>query len=73
VFDLDRDTTDTLVFGSGRHHCLGANLALLELRIALQEIVSRTADFEVDEAGLRRIHSSNNRGFAALPTTLVPR
>ncbi|MGF6882391.1 cytochrome P450 [Nocardia sp. GAS34] len=79
MFDLDRSitlngtTADTLVFGSGRHHCLGANLGLLELRIALQEIVSRTADFEVNEAGLRRIHSSNNRGFAALPTTLVPR
>lgn len=73
VFDLNRDTGDALVFGSGRHHCLGANLGLLELRIALQEITARTADFEIDPAGLRRIHSSNNRGFSALPTTVVPR
>ncbi len=73
VFDLDRDTGDTLVFGSGRHHCLGANLGLLELRIALQEIVARVADFELDPAGMRRIHASNNRGFATLPTTVTLR
>jgi cytochrome P450 len=73
AFDLDRDTGDALVFGSGRHHCLGSNLGLLELRIALQEIVSRVADYDLDPAGLRRIHASNNRGFAALPTTVTLR
>lgn len=72
-FDLDRDTGPSLVFGSGRHHCLGSNLGLLELRIALREIVDRIADYDIDTAGVRRIHSSNNRGFAALPTTVVAR
>ncbi|MFJ1455112.1 cytochrome P450 [Nocardia sp. N2S4-5] len=72
-FDLDRDTGPSLVFGSGRHHCLGSNLGLLELRIALQEIVDRIADYDIDTEGVRRIHSSNNRGFAALPTTVVAR
>lgn len=73
VFDLDRDTSDALVFGSGRHHCLGSNLGLLELRTALGEITARIADYDVDPSGLRRIHSSNNRGFAALPTTVTLR
>ncbi len=73
TFDLDRDTSASLVFGSGRHHCLGSNLALLELRTALREIASRVADFEVDIAGSKRIHASNNRGFAALPTTVALR
>ncbi|MGW5519527.1 cytochrome P450 [Nocardia africana] len=73
VFDLDRDTSDALVFGSGRHHCLGSNLGLLELRTALGEIAARIADYDIDLDGLRRIHSSNNRGFAALPTTVTPR
>lgn len=73
TFDLDRDTSATLAFGHGRHHCLGANLALLELRVALQEIVGKIADYDIDPAGLRRIHSSNNRGFAALPTTVTAR
>lgn len=73
TFDLDRDTSASLVFGSGRHHCLGSNLGLLELRVALEEIVAAVADYDIDADGLRRIHSSNNRGFAALPTTITPR
>lgn len=73
TFDLSRDTSASLVFGSGRHHCLGSNLALLELRIALQEIATAVADYDIDAAGLRRIHSSNNRGFVSLPTTVTLR
>ncbi|WP_324194469.1 cytochrome P450 [Nocardia terpenica] len=73
VFDLDRDTRASLVYGSGRHHCLGSNLGALELRIALEEITTRISDYDIDPNALRRIHSSNNRGFAALPTTVTPR
>ncbi len=73
TFDLDRDAGASLAFGSGRHHCLGANLAQLELRVALQEIVGKVADYDIDPAGVRRIHASNNRGFAALPTTVTAR
>jgi len=72
-FDLDRDTSASLAFGAGRHHCLGMNLAQLELRVALQEIVAAVADYEIDTDNLVRIHSSNNRGFAALPTTVTLR
>ncbi|MFI9504426.1 cytochrome P450 [Nocardia sp. NPDC052566] len=73
VFDIDRDTSASLVFGSGRHHCLGSNLGLLELRVALQEFVAAIADYEVDVDNVRRIHASNNRGFASLPTTVTAR
>ncbi|MGW6421710.1 cytochrome P450 [Nocardia sp. NPDC055053] len=73
VFDLDRDTSASLAFGAGRHHCLGMNLAQLELRVALQEIVAAVADYEIDTGNLVRIHSSNNRGFASLPTTVTLR
>ncbi|WP_245721594.1 cytochrome P450 [Nocardia crassostreae] len=73
TFDLDRDTGASLVFGSGRHHCLGSNLALLELRIALGEIAAAVSDYDVDGDELVRIHASNNRGFASLPTTVTPR
>ncbi len=72
-FDLDRDTGASLAFGSGRHHCMGAPLGRLETRIALEEIVGAVADYEIDPAGVRRIHSSNDRGFTALPTTVTPR
>ncbi|GAD82500.1 cytochrome P450 [Nocardia asteroides NBRC 15531] len=73
VFDLDRDTGASLAFGAGRHHCLGMNLAQLEMRVALQEIVAAVADYEIDTDNLVRIHSSNNRGFASLPTTVTLR
>ncbi|WP_069161502.1 cytochrome P450 [Nocardia altamirensis] len=73
TFDLDRDTRRSLSFGHGPHHCLGINLGQLELRVALQEIVAKVADYEIDPAGVRRLHSSNNRGFLALPTTVTAR
>lgn len=73
-FDLDRDhETHLASFGVGRHFCLGASLARLEARVALEELVARVADYEIDEAGARRVHSANVRGFEHLPTTVTPR
>lgn len=72
-FDLDRDTGSSVGFGSGRHHCLGQNLGRLEARIALEEIISVVADYEIDIAAMKRIHSTNNRGFAYLPTRVTAR
>ncbi|WP_194827260.1 cytochrome P450 [Nocardia sp. XZ_19_231] len=73
TFDLDRDTSAAFAFGAGRHHCVGMNLAQVELRVALEEIVAAVADYEIDTDNLVRIHSSNNRGFASLPTTVTLR
>ncbi|MWK40310.1 cytochrome P450 [Actinomadura sp. J1-007] len=72
-FVLGRDTGASLAFGNGRHHCLGASLGRLEARVALSEIVAAVADFELDEDRAERVHSSNDRGFASLPTTVTPR
>src|SRR5207247_555713 len=69
-YDLDRDSTNLASFGSGRHFCLGAALARLEANIALGELVRRVADYDVDPDGVRRVHSVNVRGLAALPTTV---
>ncbi|RIL03062.1 MAG: cytochrome P450 [Proteobacteria bacterium] len=66
-YDLLRDTSASLSFGQGVHFCLGASLARLEARIALEEVWKRFPDFEIDPAGLVRVHSVNVRGFAALP------
>ena len=67
VFDVMRNTTAMLAFGNGTHFCLGASLARLEARVALEEIQSRLPDYEIEESGLERVHSSNVRGFAVLP------
>ena len=67
AYDLDRDTSQSVSFGGGRHFCLGANLARLEARIALTEFVREVASYEVDFADAERVHSVNVRGFATLP------
>lgn len=46
-FDLTRDTRRHLAFGSGVHKCAGATLARLEVRIALEELLTATASFEL--------------------------
>ena len=60
-------------FGSGAHFCLGAHLARMEARVALEELVKRIRGYEVDEANSVRVHSSNVRGFAHLPITVKAR
>jgi hypothetical protein len=72
-YDLDRATQDLISFGGGRHFCMGAALARLEARIALTELVRRVKGYEIDEAGLVRVHSINVRGLAVLPTTVTLR
>ena len=71
--DRDRDTTGLASFGVGRHFCLGASLARLEAKVALEELVGRVHDYEVDADAARRVHSVNVRGFASLPTTVKVR
>lgn len=69
-YDLLRDTSASLSFGQGVHFCLGASLARLEGRVALEEFWRRFPDYEVDPAGIARVHSVNVRGFASLPISL---
>ncbi|MFN8033738.1 MAG: cytochrome P450 [Mycobacterium sp.] len=70
-FRIGRDIGSKLLsFGSGAHFCLGAHLARMEGRVALQALVERIGGFEVDEANAVRVHSSNVRGFANLPITV---
>jgi cytochrome P450 len=67
-YDLERDNTQTASFGMGRHFCLGAALARLESRVALEEVRRRIVDYDIDESNAVRVHSVNVRGFAQLPT-----
>ncbi len=71
-YDIQRDTNAMLSFGQGTHFCLGAALARLEARVALEEVQRRFPDFAVDPTGIARVHSVNVRGFAALPITFTP-
>ncbi len=75
VYDLDRTDTaqDLASFGFGRHYCMGHALAVLEMRIAMEELVARIASYDVDAERAEWVHSVNVRGFAHLPSTVVRR
>jgi cytochrome P450 len=69
VFDIHRDVGRHLTFGYGLHFCLGAALARLEGRIAIDEILMRFPEWEVD-MDHAKLDSSAVRGWATLPVHL---
>ena len=71
-FQVERNTTQSLAFGQGTHFCLGASLARLEARIALEQVQARLGGWRVREDQLERVHSSNVRGFARFPIDFPP-
>ena len=73
-FRIGRDSSQKIAsFGGGVHFCLGAHLARLEANIALEQFARRVADYEIDEDRCERVHSTNVRGFAALPVEVTER
>ena len=66
-FDVDRDEGPHLAFGYGLHFCLGAALARLEGRVALEEVLRRWPEWEVDLERGQMAHTGSVRGWARLP------
>jgi hypothetical protein len=66
-FDIDRQIRTQLGFGQGVHFCLGAWLARLESRVALEEFAARFPRYTVDEPRCERVHMSNVHGYASVP------
>lgn len=66
-FDIHRDEGAHLAFGYGLHFCLGAALARLEGRVALEEILRRWAEWDVDVDRGRMAHTASVRGWGYLP------
>ena len=70
-FDIHRRFDHHVSFGFGVHFCLGAALARLEARVALEETLARIPRWEVDLAGARRMHTSTVRGWASVPVEVA--
>jgi cytochrome P450 len=67
TFDIRREVGRHLAFGYGIHLCLGAALARLEGRVALDEVLQRFPDWEVDYDQAKRARTSTVRGWDSLP------
>ncbi|MCU1354572.1 MAG: cytochrome, partial [Acidimicrobiales bacterium] len=65
-FVVERQIERHLAFGHGIHYCLGASLARLETRVALQSVLARFPHYEIDRAGVERFRS-NIRGLSKVP------
>lgn len=68
-FDIQR-SVNHLAFGRGTHFCLGASLARLEGRVALEEILKRWPDWTVDMDSAVRAPTATVRGWDSMPTIL---
>lgn len=66
-FDVERKDTHHLSFGMGLHFCMGAGLARLEGCVALDEVLKRWPDWQVDRDHAKRAHTSTVRGWERLP------
>jgi len=70
-FDIHRKIDHHLSFGYGLHFCLGAALARLEGRVALDEVLQRWPEWEVDWDNAKMARTSTVRGWESLPVHTV--
>ena len=66
-FDIHRDEGQHLTFGYGLHFCLGAALARMQGRVALDEVLNRFPDWDVDYDSIKLAPTSTVRGYETLP------
>jgi cytochrome P450 len=67
TFDIARRPPRILSFGHGTHACLGIHVAKAEGRIALEELLRRDPEYEVDLGGAERLRTEFVQGFSRLP------
>ncbi len=68
-FDIRRCPRRILTFGHGNHSCLGTHIAALEGGIALEVLLERIPEFNIDESKVERLRSEFVAGITALPAT----
>jgi cytochrome P450 len=67
-FDVRRQPNPHLAFGYRSHFCLGANLARMEIRIMLEELLDRFEDFRLD-GPVQRFRTNKHAGVKHMPVT----
>ena len=69
-FSVSREVRGHVTFGFGLHFCLGAALARLEGRVALEEVLKRFPEWTVDMSKARLSSTSTVRGWETLPVSI---
>jgi cytochrome P450 len=69
-FDVTRNFDRHVTFGFGAHYCLGAHLARLEARVAIEETLNRFPTWQVDEREVELVRTSTVRGPVHVPIHL---
>jgi cytochrome P450 len=72
AFDLGRERNRHLSFGVGPHRCLGSNLARMNMRIALEELLRRMDDIRLADGAAIRYHAGLTRSPLSVPITFTP-
>lgn len=70
LFIWNRQAQRTISFGVGQHHCIGKHLALLEVRIIVEEFLTRVESFEFAMEDARRNPSYFQHGWIRLPVRI---
>ncbi len=71
-FDLERTSNRHVAFGAGPHRCAGSNLARMNLRVALDELLGRLDALELQDGAQIHYHSTFTRAPLAVPITFTP-
>jgi cytochrome P450 len=70
--DLDRLHNRHLSFGAGPHRCIGSNLARLQIRVFVDELLSRIGPFRIPAGAALRYAGGQTRGLASMPLEFEP-
>ena len=72
-FRLDREHNRHVTFGMGPHRCTGSNLARMNIKVALEELLRRLDGIALAEDAEIHFHAGLTRSPLRLPLTFTPR
>jgi cytochrome P450 len=70
--DIGRPHNRHLAFGAGPHRCIGSNLARLQIRVAMEQLVARLSPFWIPEGATLEYSSHQARSLSSMPLVFTP-